>query len=166
MSLNTHPQASQPILLQSERLLTPGYTADLELRVPATIDGPRRTETARGRVWVTDHRIVFLAETALSSSYDAPPTLTSLIIPYSCLRSNTFNLPLFGANNLSLAFVPDRSPGSEPHLPEPGRGGAIEAKLIVGEGAGHGVWKRVEGEREAWAARKREAEQLPAYTPN
>jgi hypothetical protein len=41
-------------------------------------------------------------------------------------------------------------------LPEPGRGGKIEAKVIVGEGAGHGIWKMIEGERERWLEIKRQ----------
>jgi hypothetical protein len=45
-------------------------------------------------------------------------------------------------------------------LPEPGRGGKIEAKIIVGEGAGHGIWKMIEGERERWLERKREENTL------
>jgi hypothetical protein len=75
--------------------------------------------------------------------------------PY--LNSAKFNLPLFSPNNILLSFQPD--PASQ-SLPEPGRGGKIEAKIIVGEGAGHGIWKMIEGERERWLAIKREENTL------
>jgi len=71
--------------------------------------------------------------------------------PY--LNSAKFNLPLFSPNNILLSFQPD--PNSQ-SLPEPGRGGKIEAKIIVGEGAGHGIWKMIEGERERWLEIKRQ----------
>jgi hypothetical protein len=46
------------------------------------------------------------------------------------------------------------------NLPTPGRGGKLEVKLLVGEGAGHGVWKRIEGERGRWEeTRRREGEE-------
>jgi len=32
--------------------------------------------------------------------------------------------------------------------------------VIVGEGAGHGIWKMIEGERERWAERQREENTL------
>jgi hypothetical protein len=44
------------VLLGGQQFTRP-YPADLELRVPATISGPKRTETAKGRIWVTDHRV-------------------------------------------------------------------------------------------------------------
>jgi hypothetical protein len=125
------------------------------------------------------------------ASYDAPPALTSIVVPYVrhtssrlahlhrssltfidsnplCFRSKPmllkltpqqylnsakFNLPLFSPNNILLSFQPDPSSQS---LPEPGRGGKIEAKVIVGEGAGHGIWKMIEGERERWLEIKRQ----------
>lgn len=83
-------------------MLTPAHTADVELRIPATIQGPKRSESAKGLFWVTDQRvsclfipfeqiadrqIVFKADTAAGSktalpAYDAPPSLDSLNIPY------------------------------------------------------------------------------------
>lgn len=42
---------------RGEKLLTPGYATDLELKIPATIEGPKRTERAWGRVWLTDQRV-------------------------------------------------------------------------------------------------------------
>jgi hypothetical protein len=125
------------------------------------------------------------------ASYDAPPALTSIVVPYvrltpsplspmslqvpshpstltlllrlnahytrangqAYLNSAKFNLPLFSPNNILLSFQPD--PNSQ-SLPEPGRGGKIEAKIIVGEGAGHGIWKMIEGERERWLEIKRQ----------
>ncbi|ORY25956.1 hypothetical protein BCR39DRAFT_542733 [Naematelia encephala] len=155
-------------ILPGENVLTEGNTADLELRIPPTPSGPKRTETAKGRIWVTDHRVIFISErqatsTSTSTGYDAPPTLDSLVIPYSHLLIASFNLPLFAPNNLILSFLPS-SPESSSHLPEVGRGGKIEAKLVVGEGAGHGIWKRIEGERSRYVERQIEEESLPVYT--
>jgi len=42
-----------------EQLLTGPHPADIELRIPATISGPKRTETARGSLYVTDKRVSF-----------------------------------------------------------------------------------------------------------
>jgi len=76
------------------------------------------------------------------------------------LNSAKFNLPLFSPNNILLSFQPDPSSQS---LPEPGRGGKIEAKVIVGEGAGHGIWKMIEGERERWLEIKRQENVLREF---
>ena len=62
------------------------------------------------------------------------------------MLSSTFHLPTFAPNHLLLNFLPDPSV-PDPGLPSPGRGSSFEVKVVVGEGAGHGVWKRVEGER-------------------
>ena len=40
-----------------ETLCAGPYTADLMLKVPASLNGPKRTENAAGRIWVTDHRV-------------------------------------------------------------------------------------------------------------
>lgn len=40
-----------------ENLLTEGNTATLTLHIPSTIQGPKRTESAKGRLWVTDRRV-------------------------------------------------------------------------------------------------------------
>lgn len=42
---------------RGEKLLTPGYSTDVELKIPATIDGPKRTEKSWGRIWLTDQRV-------------------------------------------------------------------------------------------------------------
>ncbi|KAK8858757.1 hypothetical protein IAR55_002986 [Kwoniella newhampshirensis] len=178
MSINTVRLGPGNVLpsKDGEDVLTPGYTADLELRIPATIRGPKRTENAKGRIWVTDHRVIFIADTldtpGTSSSaanapseppsYDAPPVLSSLEIPYASLKIATYNLPTFSANNVLITFVP--VPG-DTSLPDPGRGQTIEAKVVVGEGAGHGVWKRIEGERMRAEERRKEEDVLPAYEP-
>nr|XP_019045417.1 hypothetical protein I302_05807 [Kwoniella bestiolae CBS 10118]OCF24347.1 hypothetical protein I302_05807 [Kwoniella bestiolae CBS 10118] len=153
----------------SEDVLTAGHTAEVELKVPATIQGPKRSETAKGRIWVTDHRPG--PSSAGSNAppnppgYDAPPVLSSVEIPYVSLRTATYNLPTFSANHLLLTFVP-----SGTSLPNPGIGQFIELKIWVGEGAGHAVWKRIEGERSRVEERSRgrgqeEEEGLPAYAP-
>jgi hypothetical protein len=73
------------------------------------------------------------------------------------MLSATFHLPTFTPNNILLHFGPDPSlPLEQTGLPDPGRGGKIEAKLVIGEGAGHGVWKRIEGERSRWAEKRKE----------
>ena len=54
-----------------------------------------------------------------------------------------------------IAFLPDG-----PSLPSPGRGGKIELKLVVGEGACHAVWKRIEAERSRAEQRRVEEETL------
>lgn len=46
------------------------------------------------------------------------------------------------------------------NLPPVGRGGKIEAKFVVGEGAGHGLWKKVEAEKEGFKRRKEEEDTL------
>jgi hypothetical protein len=77
------------------------------------------------------------------------------------LRDAKFSLPLFSPNNILLSFQPDPNPESEAHkLPDPGRGGKIEVKIVVGEGAGHGVWKIIQGEMERWSNTRREENTL------
>ncbi|CAD6566337.1 MAG: hypothetical protein TREMPRED_002487 [Tremellales sp. Tagirdzhanova-0007] len=166
MSINTLSLASDdkqgPSLQPGENVQTPAYLADIELRVPATITGPKRVECAKGRVRVTDRRVIFTADTIPASSsqaYDAPPVLTSLTIPYSHILSCTFHIPTFSPSNMILSFLPDG-----PSLPSPGRGGKIELKLIVGEGACHSVWKRIEGERARAEERRVDEDTLPLYT--
>lgn len=46
--------------MPEENLLGPAQTADLELRIPATIQGPKRIENAKGLLWVTDRRVSLL----------------------------------------------------------------------------------------------------------
>ncbi|WRT67976.1 uncharacterized protein IL334_004950 [Kwoniella shivajii] len=169
-------QERRPALQHGENFLTPGHTAEVELKVPATIQGPKRTENAKGNIWVTDKRVLFVADTldtpGTSASaanvpsnppdYDAPPSLSSLEIPYISMRSATYNLPTFSANHLLLTFIPSSS-----SLPDPGTGQYIELKIWIGEGAGHAIWKRIEGERIRAAERQNhsEEEDLPAYAP-
>ncbi|ORX37247.1 hypothetical protein BD324DRAFT_435347 [Kockovaella imperatae] len=165
MSLNTLSITSMDRfdLLPGEHVLTPRHTADIELKVPATLSGPKRTETADGFLWVTDHRVVFAARTVVAA-YDAPPQLESLVIPYTTLLKCTFNLPTFSANHLLISFLPDPELGAASNLPAPGRGSSLEVKIIVGDGAGHGVWKRIEGERQRHEHHRSQGEVLPAYS--
>ncbi|WWC62794.1 uncharacterized protein I303_105391 [Kwoniella dejecticola CBS 10117] len=172
MSINSvHLGSNHTLPLKaSEEVLTAGHTADVELKVPATIQGPKRTETAKGRIWVTDQRVIFVADsidlpgpssrtsnTPNPPGYDAPPVLSSIEIPYSALRSATYNLPTFSANHLLLNFVPSPNNGNNGNsaLPDPGIGQFIELKIWVGEGAGHALWKRIEGERNRQEERAR-----------
>ncbi|WOO76836.1 uncharacterized protein LOC62_01G000451 [Vanrija pseudolonga] len=163
MSVNTEEHGSKAFaLLRGEKLLTPGYAAEVELRVPATIEGPKRVENAAGLIWITSERFVVISQAPQSDSqmrvYDRPPTLSSLVVPYATIKSNDFSVPLFSANHLLVSFVPDGTPTSG--LPSPGRGGVITAKLVVGDGQAHAVWKRIEAERAASAERKRHEEAL------
>jgi hypothetical protein len=75
------------------------------------------------------------------------------------LLKATFNLPTFSPNHLLLEFLPDTSDLNN-GLPSPGRGSHLELKVVIGEGAGHSVWKRIEGERQTAEARRKEGEQL------
>jgi hypothetical protein len=77
----------------------------------------------------------------------------------SVLLSSSFNLPTFSPNNILINFLPDPS-HSQPNLPSPGRGGKLEVKVVVGEGAGHAVWKRIEGGRNRAEERRNQEEIL------
>ncbi|EIW67675.1 hypothetical protein TREMEDRAFT_64270 [Tremella mesenterica DSM 1558] len=150
-----------------EEQITPGYSTDIELRIPATISGPKRTENYKGKLWMTDQRIIFVTEVKSSKvkSYDSPPSLENLVIPYTHILSATFHLPTFSPNQILLAFLPDSEKGSSHALPDPGRGSHLELKMVIGEGAGHGVWKHIEGQRVRCEERRKEGEALPAYSP-
>lgn len=79
--------------------------------------------------------------------------------------SCTYHLPTFSANHLLLSFQPDLSPDQPANLPSPGRGGKYEAKLIVGQGRSHAVWKRIEGEMERYRDKTRNEETLRQSPP-
>ena len=89
----------------------------------------------------------------------------------TCVLTSTFHLPTFSPNQILITFLPSPSPPSSTStssadvevLPHPGRGAHLEIKLVVGDGAGHGVWKHVEGQRVRWEEMRLEGEQLPAY---
>ncbi|WWC70959.1 uncharacterized protein I206_104911 [Kwoniella pini CBS 10737] len=140
-----------------EELLTPGNTVEVELKVPATIQGPKRIETAKGKIWITDQRVIFIANSidnpgpsTITSSqpnppkYDSPPILSSIEIPYLVMKFVNYNLPTFSANHILIKFIPIENNNS---LPNPGIGQFIELKLWIGEGLGHSIWKRIEGEK-------------------
>ncbi|WVR06498.1 hypothetical protein IAU60_003529 [Kwoniella sp. DSM 27419] len=185
MSINTVTLGrDQTLHLQpGEEVLTPGHQADIDLRIPATMQGPKRTEKAKGTLWVTDKRVIFVADsidTPGTSSraaaapteppgYDSAPALTSIEVPHTTLKSATYNLPLLSPNNILLSFSPSPpNPSQGPHitsLPDPGRGQSLELKLIVGGGMGHAVWKRIEGERTRAEEKRKEEDVLPAYAP-
>lgn len=73
----------------------------------------------------------------------------------SHLLSCTFHIPTFSPTHMILSFMPDG-----PSILSPGRGGKIDLKLVVGEGACHTVWKRIEGERARAEERRTEEETL------
>jgi hypothetical protein len=52
----SRPGQADP-LCSGESLLASGNTADIELRIPATMDGPKRVESAKGQLWLTDLRV-------------------------------------------------------------------------------------------------------------
>ncbi|BEI86218.1 hypothetical protein CcaverHIS002_0605050 [Cutaneotrichosporon cavernicola] len=154
-----------------EKLLTPGYATDIELTIPATIEGPKRTEKSWGRIWLTDQRIIFIAvKRPGGEDLNAPhrvagaPGLHSLIIPYDTIKDTSFHLPIFSANHQLIQFIPDLAHPA-PNLPNPGSNSALVCKLLLAEGLGHNMYKRIEKERETWLKRLRDGETLPAYTP-
>lgn len=58
MSYNPFPEGAKSFPIhEGEHLLTPGYVTDIELRVPATMQGPKRKEMAKGSVFLTDQRV-------------------------------------------------------------------------------------------------------------
>jgi hypothetical protein len=86
-------------------------------------------------------------------------TNTTRSDPQTILLSTKFNLPLLSPNNITLQFLPDPLAPPPATLPNPGRGSALEAKLVVGEGAAHAVYKVIEGERAGAEARRRRGEE-------
>lgn len=69
MARNTIPEGAErtPIHL-GEHLLTPGYGAEIQLKIPATIEGPKSSHTSRGRLWLTDERV----SSAVAASVGVP----------------------------------------------------------------------------------------------
>jgi len=55
---------------RGENLLTPGYLTELELRIPPTTEGPKRTDIAHGRIWLTDERVGIEWRAALGASWE------------------------------------------------------------------------------------------------
>ena len=69
-----------------------GNTADLELRIPATMAGPKRTDYAKGRLWATNQRVgtvvnctdakvIFIGDQPVASGSGSAP-IASLVIPF------------------------------------------------------------------------------------
>lgn len=80
MSRNSVPVGAErtPIHL-GEHLLTPGYGAEIHLKIPATIEGPKSSHTARGRLWLTDQRVGVSAEHCLAVRDTTDSRLSSLV---------------------------------------------------------------------------------------
>ncbi|KAK1925761.1 hypothetical protein DB88DRAFT_524065 [Papiliotrema laurentii] len=173
MSLNNiYPTASDSFdLLPEEKVLTGPHDSELEICVPPTLQGPKQKARSKGRLWVTDQRVVFL-ENNLSvpnpgssrqpPEYEATLSLRSLAIPYTVLIYSGFELPVFSQNYIAITFLPDPLDPNN-NFPQLGRGSDITGTIWVGDGAGHGVWKRIEGERQLAEARRNAGEMLPAY---
>lgn len=98
------------------------------------------------------------------------PELHSLIIPYvrycfgeslpqDTIKDTSFHLPIFSVNHQLIEFLPDPT-HPNPSLPNPGNDSALVCKLVLGDGLGHNMYKRIEKERETWIKRLREAETL------
>lgn len=216
MARNSIPEGAErtPIHI-GEHLLTPGYGAEIQLKIPATIEGPKSSHTSRGRVWLTDQRVSVAAGTVSHncsalylcgvsrymsrqgvrrrmlqahsrsfSSATSPEMMTTFLVStttrnstrsssptyvsiyrqtdltlQSTIRDNAFNVPLFSANNILISFVPDVTHRC-PNLPDPGIGQYLTCKMLVDNGFGHNLWKRIEKERAAWVERNRAAEAL------
>jgi len=58
-----------------------------------------------GRLWLTDQRLIFVADNVNK------PSLQSLSIPHTSLRSTKFEQPFLGANYLALDFKPSPEGG-------------------------------------------------------
>jgi len=65
---------------------------------PSTVVGKKTV--ASGKVWVTDHRIIFIPKQAKDTPY------TSLSIPLFQIVSTSFVQPIFGSNHLLMAIRP------------------------------------------------------------
>lgn len=87
----------------------------------------------------------------------SPETLT--LTAQSTIRDSEFKVPLFAANSILVSFVPDITHRT-PNLPDPGIGQYLTCKMLVDNGFGHNLWKRIEKERAAWVERNRAAEAL------
>ena len=75
------------------------------------------------------------------------------------LLATKFELPIFSANYILLNFLPDPTEADN-GLPSPGRGAHLELKVCINDGQGHGVWKRIEGERCRLEERRADDEML------
>lgn len=69
---------------------------------------------------------------------------------------------MFSANNIMISFVPDVTHRC-PNLPDPGIGQYLTCKMLIDNGFGHNLWKRIEKERAAWVERNRAAEALRKF---
>lgn len=80
------------------------------------------------------------------------------------VRKTDFKLPVFASNHLNIHF--NRDPTHRcPHLPDTGLEQDLVAKLTIGNGLGHRLWKRIEKERAAWNQRAQDAEVLRELQP-
>lgn len=70
-----------------------------------------------------------------------------------------FKVPLFSNNYLNIMFGPDPTV-TTPNLPDPGHEAHLVAKLSVGDGLGHKLYKRIDKERAEWAHRQKQEEPL------
>lgn len=66
---------------------------------------------------------------------------------------------MFSQNYIAITFLPDPLDPNN-NFPQLGRGSDITGTIWVGDGAGHGVWKRIEGERQLAEARRNAGEML------
>ncbi|KAI0080774.1 hypothetical protein K474DRAFT_95913 [Panus rudis PR-1116 ss-1] len=108
MSLNwamLSPDRS-PIPLPDELIIrTVDSGVELSLTVP---NGPSNSGGSKklkevGRLWLTDQRIVFVADLAKGS---AKPSFESLSVPLTSLISTRFEQPFLGANFLAVDIKP------------------------------------------------------------
>ncbi|CED83422.1 hypothetical protein [Phaffia rhodozyma] len=67
----------RPIPLPNEILLESFSGIDLELRLPVSLMGPKRTTRSSGQIHLSNQRVIFVSSTAGLSPPDAPPPSTS-----------------------------------------------------------------------------------------
>ncbi|OXB37793.1 hypothetical protein LQV05_001553 [Cryptococcus neoformans] len=108
MSLNAVKldQNGKPELLEGsgEIFQTSGHAAKATLLLP----GPKKTDTVKGRIWVTDFQIIFYADDQLDfDEDDTVHPLNSLEIPFADLQTLVLSKVLFGPDNLTLTYTPE-----------------------------------------------------------
>lgn len=93
MARNSIPEGAErtPIHL-GEHLLTPGYGAEIQLKIPATIEGPKSSHTSRGRLWLTDERVSSVGPRLTSHRFGSMPPWCEHVQRDATVRSKMLRL--------------------------------------------------------------------------
>jgi len=120
MSLNwamLDPSTSEPIPLPDEEFILSLQGAEFTLYIPDApppstgeasaggAGGQAKKMIGLGRVWTTDHRVIFVPAKAKDTPY------TSLSIPLANVISSSFQQPIFGANHIVMQIAPSSGGG-------------------------------------------------------